>query len=390
MKPNHTHEPFIALYGHEPEATVFSPGRVNLIGEHTDYSGGYVLPMALSLGIKGMYRERDDDRILAYSAAYASKGTLEISPKNLAYKKGFSFGNYIQGALDVLKKEGYQIQKGFELHIESTLPPSAGLSSSAALEMLVLSIIRKVNALDIDDTKLVRMARKIENDYMGVSSGIMDQYAVAFSKKDHALFLDTATLKSADVPIDMRKYRLVMMNTNKKRNLEDSDYNERFESVAAGERILTASKEHSHLGGVSLDTFENEKHRIDDPVIERRVRHVINENARTCDAREALEKRDYLQFGKLMNASHESLKADFEVSCDELDFLVEQNLALGAIGSRMTGAGFGGTMIALYRKEDVPTTFETLKNAYQKRFNKPLDIYIASSASGVLAGEGIS
>ncbi len=381
------HSSFQSVFNQQLEGNMFSPGRVNLIGEHTDYSGGVVLPMALSIGIKGSYKKNNEQCIKAYSTSFPKLGILTIDFNDIVYKRDLSFGNYLQGALYVLKEEGYKITQGFDIFMDSTLPKSAGLSSSAALEMLVLTIIRSVNNLDIEDSMLVRYAKKIENDFMNVSSGIMDQYAVAFAKKNHALFLNTESLIHEHAPLNMDDYRLVMMNTNKDRDLENSDYNERFESVASGQEILTSLSGKASLGELSVETFNQYKEHINNPIVRKRIKHVIHENKRTTDAYHALRHQDYKTFGNLMKLSHISLRDDFEVSCAELDYLVEENLALGAIGSRMTGAGFGGTMIALYHIDDLPKSFEKLKSNYRKKFNRQLDVYIAKSSDGVLIKE---
>lgn len=375
---------FQTIFKQHPDGQLFSPGRVNLIGEHTDYSGGVVLPMALSIGINGSYRKNNAQCINAYSTSFPQLGTLTIDFNDLTYQSHLSFGNYLKGALHVLKEAGYKITQGFDILIDSTLPKSAGLSSSAALEMLVLTIIRSVNNLDITDTMLVRYAKKIENDFMNVSSGIMDQYAVAFARKNHALFLNTSSLVHEHAPINMDDYRLVMMNTNKDRDLENSDYNERFESIARGQSVLTALTNKASLGDISIETFEHYHDQINDSFVQKRLQHVIHENQRTKDAFDALRRHDYQTFGQLMQASHQSLRDDFEVSCDELDYLVEENLTLGATGARMTGAGFGGTMIALYHIDDLPSSFDDLKRKYKEKFKRQLDIYTAKSSDGIL------
>ncbi len=378
-----TFEGFKKIFGKAPTHRLYSPGRVNLIGEHTDYSGGMVFPMALSIGINGAYKKRDDGKIRLYSSTFEELGVLTVELNDLRYKKGFSFGNYVQGVLSILKSEGYTLSKGFDLYLDSSLPASAGLSSSAALEMAVLSVVDSLEGYNLEGLEAVKLARKVENDYMGIASGIMDQFAVRFGKRNHAIFLNTQTLEYAYAPFELKHHTLFMMNTNKKRNLETSDYNERFDSVKAGMDRVKALLKVESLGEVSTDQFDEISTKFESEQIKRRIRHVVNENDRTKKAYEALKNNDYPLFGTLMDASHSSLKNDFEVSCDELDYLVEQNKRLGALGARMTGAGFGGTMIALYENSDVPDSFDTLKEDYEKRFNKPLNIYQASSSDGV-------
>ncbi len=374
---------FKEIFKAQPLSMYFSPGRVNLIGEHTDYSGGYVFPMGISLGIYGLLRPRDDQKIRVYSSNFDKLGILEIDLADLSYKKGFSYGNYIQGVLWVLKTQNLTINKGFDLYIHATLPSSAGLSSSAALEMLMLAILDDLNGYHLDDLSKVQLAKRVENEYMNVSSGIMDQYAVQFAKAGYALFLNTHQLTHAYAPMDFDKLQLVMMNTNKPRNLETSDYNERFSSVKKGTEMLQKYHAFDVLGQLDEETFNTLKKHLKDAKIVKRLSHVVSENARTKQSFEALKAHDYTRFAELMNGSHQSLRDDFEVSCAELDFLVEENRALGALGARMTGAGFGGTMIALYDKAHYPQSFERLKSAYRKRFNRALDIYPTNPSDGV-------
>lgn len=374
---------FENIFKVEPGFIIFSPGRVNLIGEHTDYSGGLVFPMALSLGIQGVYSVRQDKLIKVYSDTYKELGILTISLDDLTYKKGFSYGNYVQGTLDILNKHNFKLKQGFNLYLSSTLPASSGLSSSAALEMLVIGIYESINNDPIKPIDAVNYARAVENEYFKLSSGIMDQFAVKFGKKGHAMFLNTKTLSVTYVPFDLSSYSLYLMNTNKKRNLEESSYNERFKSVNTGEKYLTNLLDVESLGDVKLNTFNNVDQSRIDPKILKRIRHVVNENDRVFKAYEVLINNDIDIFGKLLYESHYSLRDDFNVSCEELDFLVEENKQLGAIGARMTGAGFGGTMIALYPKANAPKDFELMRLKYSEKFKKRLDIFNAESSDGV-------
>ena len=366
-----THE---SMYKTAPSALFFAPGRVNLIGEHTDYSGGFVFPAALDLGIYGAFSFREDAQKRIYSASFADLGVVTLDPA-LEKKASLGFANYVQAVLWSLKEEGYALPKGFDITLMSTLPDGAGLSSSAALEMLIGYMMNDVFALKLELTTLVRLAKKAENEYMGVASGIMDQFAVGFGKEDHGLFLNTQTLTFEHVPLHFENHTLILTNTNKKRALVDSAYNERFASVKdAGQGLAFA------LGQTPQDVWEAHKVNLS-PRTALRGDHVVSENARTLAAVEALKAQDYLTFGALLVASHTSLKEAFEVSCEELDYLVEEHLALGALGARMTGAGFGGTMIALYAG-DAPD-FTELKARYQARFGFACAIYEASIASGV-------
>ncbi len=363
-----------SVYQKTPDRLYFSPGRANLIGEHTDYSGGYVLPVSISLGIHAAVSSREDKKIRVYSEDFKESGVM-TAEKGDGYVQGRGFMNYIEGILHVLREEGKPPLNGFSITLMSTLPKSAGLSSSAALEVLILTILNEECALGLDKASIAKLARKVENTYIGVSSGIMDQFAVALGKKDHALLLDTESLDCEHIPLDLARHTLVMMNTHKSRDLVDSAYNERFRAVERAKDHFTRP-----LGKVSLETFEKEAPAME-ATLQRRLRHVVSENKRTLEAKDALLKGDYVKVGSLMNASHDSLKNLFEVSCAELDYLVDWHRAHGALGARMTGAGFGGTMIALYEKKDVPD-FDGLASEYAKRFALPLGVYMAQGADG--------
>ena len=362
------------VYQNKVNKNFFSPGRVNLIGEHTDYSGGYVFPLAIDLGIYAAVSKRNDNQIFVYSDNFKREGKVKVDP-NLVFNKNKSFINYIQGVLFVLKRHGFRTNQGLDITIISNLPVGAGLSSSAAIEILFLTIFKTYNNFKVKDLEMVKMAKQVENEYMGVATGIMDQFAVLMGKKGKAMFLQTDSLKVKYVPINLEKYTLVLMNTNKKRELVDSDYNERFASVKkAGIKLGKV------LGELSIKEFKALSKKITDPKVLKRAKHVVNENARTKLAVKALNNKDYELLGRLMVQSHVSLKEDFDVSCQELDYLVEANLNLKALGARMTGAGFGGTMIALYKGK--APSFNTLKKKYHQKFNKPLDIYYAKASKG--------
>ncbi|MEF3693669.1 MAG: galactokinase [Acholeplasmataceae bacterium] len=371
-----------SIFSESAQYFYFSPGRVNLIGEHTDYSGGYVLPISIDLGIYAAISTRDDASIYVYSHDFKDLGILNIQ-KPFFYQKNRSYVNYIEGVLWVLEKENMQIRQGFNITLFSTLPKSAGLSSSASLEVLILTLLNERCELNLSKLDIVRLAKRVENDYIGVSSGIMDQFIIAFGKKNHAILLDTESLDFDYIPIDLDTYALVLMNTNKARDLVDSAYNTRFKSIEEAKKIFDQP-----LGKINYSMLESKKNLINDEVW-KRFKHVVTENKRTLDAKEALKEHDYESLGFLMRASHKSLKNDFEVSCYELDYLVTENMKLGALGARMTGAGFGGTMLALYEKKKIPTSFDILKERYFKRFNLNLELYIAVSEDGTksLGGE---
>lgn len=377
------------IFNTTPTTFYFSPGRVNLIGEHTDYSGGHVLPMALSIGTYASVSKRADQCIAVYSKNFPNSGVTHITLDNLEYSEEAGYINYIKGVLTQFQLHKHTINQGLNITIVGTLPTSSGLSSSASLELLVTTLIKEENHLIIPTLDLVHYAKAVENTYMGLSSGIMDQFAIAFSKENHATFLNTKTLTYTHVPFTLEQYTLILMNTNKPRDLVNSKYNERVNSVNAATAHFKNLKNTNHLCALDLPTYNALKHTLKDELMRMRASHVVSENQRTLQAKEALLNNDFAHFGRLMNQSHDSLKHSFEVSCDELDYLVDANRNLGALGARMTGAGFGGTMIALYKNTDLPTDFEVLKKNYQKQFNKHLDVYIAKASNGVNKIEGV-
>ncbi len=363
-----------------PSLFFFSPGRVNLIGEHTDYSGGYVLPISISLGIYAAVSLREDKGIYVYSDDFRSLGVIQTK-EPYRYNQSQGYMNYIEGILSVLKRDGYCIGKGLNISLLSTLPKSAGLSSSAALEVLILTLLNDLNDLKLSKKQIVTYAKEVENTYIGVSSGVMDQFIITFGQENQALLLDTETLDYNLIPFDFENYQLVLMNTNKARDLVDSAYNERFNSIEKAKQYFDKP-----LGKVSLPLYKANVHQFND-LLQKRVLHVVTENARTKAAYEALKVHDYDLLGRLMVESHRSLRDDFEVSCKELDYLVDKNLSYGAAGARMTGAGFGGTMVALYSNETL-LNFDALKKAYKAKFDLELDIYIAQGAAGAKSIEG--
>jgi galactokinase len=369
------HKLHLKLYKEAPLSYFYAPGRVNLIGEHTDYSGGLVLPLAINLGIYAAVSIRNDQKINFFSQNFKSLGIVSFD-RSIKNKENKGFVNYVLGVISVLEKAGHQINKGLNISIISTLPVGAGLSSSAAFELLFLEIFKQLNNLKIQDLEMIKLAQKVENDYLGLASGIMDQFVIKMAKSNHALFLNTQTLTFKNIPINLNNYHLVLMNTNKPRQLISSAYNERFKTVKKAELILSQS-----LGKISSKELAQNLSLIKNPIMKQRVEHVVLENRRVKDAVKALKEKDYVKLGGLMHASHISLKEKYQVSSPELDYLVNENLKLKALGARMTGAGFGGTMIALYQGE-LPS-FNKLKIAYKKKFSIPLDIYIAKASKGV-------
>ncbi|MFH5881174.1 galactokinase [Liberiplasma polymorphum] len=378
----------LEIFNQEATSFYFSPGRVNLIGEHVDYSGGHVLPMALTVGTYASVSKREDKTFKIFSENFKDLGILSTDLDHLDYHPDASYLNYIKGMIYKLKWEKHDVSQGLNIYIYGDLPTSAGLSSSASIELLIGKILEQENTLDIELLKLVKYAKYVENSYMGLSSGIMDQYAIAFGKKDHAIFLDTKNLTHEYVPFKLKDHTLVLMNTNRLRNLVDSKYNERAQAVEVGRKHFLRLRPIKELCDLDITSFCKLKDTLNDPSTIKRVEHVVFENHRTIQARDALEFNDIKMFGDFMNQSHESLKYLFEVSCEELDYLVDYHISQGALGARMTGAGFGGTMIALYENDKLPKNFDALKEAYYKLFKKELDIIASDASDGVRKLEG--
>ena len=294
-------------YGVSPNHFFFSPGRVNLIGEHTDYSGGYCFPMSIHLGIYASVSLRSDQSIYIYSDDFKDLGVFQVQ-KPYQYDVKKSYTNYIEGVLSVLEKFNISINQGYNISIYSTLPKSSGLSSSASLEVLILTIFNELEKLKLDSLTIATMSQVVENQFIGVSSGIMDQFVIVFGKKNKVLLLDTENLNYQLADINLEDYQLVLMNTNKKRNLVESNYNERHSSIQKAIQYFNKP-----LRKVTDEELLIRKTSMSNQLWSR-FKHVVTENKRTLDAYQALIDNDYLQLGMLMNESHQSLKDDFEVS----------------------------------------------------------------------------
>lgn len=361
----------------------FSPGRVNLIGEHTDYNGGHVFPCALTIGTYAAARKREDNELNFYSLNFEDKGIIKASVDELVYKQEDNWANYPKGVLKILKDAGYDVNSGFDMVICGNIPNSSGLSSSASVEVLTAYIAKEFFGLDIDLIEISKLCQKAENTFIGVNCGIMDQFAIAMGKKDHAIFLDTADLKYEYAPLKLEGIKIVIACSNKKRGLGDSKYNERrSECETALERLQTKLAIKA-LGELDEDGFDANKSLIADEVKERRAKHAVYENRRTIKAVEALKNNDIALFGQLMNASHVSLRDDYEVTGIELDTLVETAWEQeGVIGSRMTGAGFGGCTVSLVKDEAVEAFIENVGKKYLEKIGYAADFYVVEIGSG--------
>jgi len=360
----------------------FSPGRVNLIGEHIDYNGGNVFPAALSIGIKAVVGKRNDDLIVIKSEAFDNE--IIIDPEEeISYDEKFGWGNYVRGIYKYLDNP----KKSLNIYLKSNLPDGAGLSSSASLEMLIGYILSSdKNDDEIFRKKLSLLGKKVENEFIGVQSGIMDQFSVSFGKKDHGILLDTHELNYKYIPVYLKEYKLVIMNTNKRRELAGSAYNERKSQCEKALEIIQKNKNIKNLCEAEIKDLKY----IDDKIIRKRAEHVITENQRVLKSIEVLKNGELEKFGKLLNESHESLKDKYEVTGKELDTIVEiSQLYENCIGARMTGAGFGGCAIALVKENSINDFKNKISEKYKEKIGYAPDFYISDINDGVKKIGGI-
>ncbi|QRR97972.1 galactokinase [Streptococcus anginosus] len=374
---------FATIFGAEADHTFFSPGRINLIGEHTDYNGGHVFPAAISLGTYGAARKRDDNLLRFYSANFEDKEIIEVPLENLRFEKAHNWTNYPKGVLHFLQKAGYVIDKGMDVYIFGNIPNGSGLSSSASLELLTGIIAEKLFDLKLGRLDLVKIGKQTENEFIGVNSGIMDQFAIGMGADQRAIYLDTNTLEYDLVPLDLKDNVVVIMNTNKRRELADSKYNERRAECEKAVEELKQKLSIATLGELNEWDFDEYSYLIQDENRLKRARHAVLENQRTLQAQATLQAGNLEKFGRLMNASHVSLEHDYEVTGLELDTLVhtawEQE---GVLGARMTGAGFGGCAIALVRKDAVETFQKNVGQKYEEVVGYAPSFYVAEIAGG--------
>ena len=374
---------FAKVFGVEADHTFFSPGRINLIGEHTDYNGGHVFPAAISLGTYGAARKRDDQLLRFFSGNFEEKGIIEVSLENLHFEPEHNWTNYPKGVLHFLQEAGHTIDRGMDVYVYGNIPNGSGLSSSASLELLTGVIAEKLFDLNLERLDLVKIGKLTENEFIGVNSGIMDQFAIGMGADQRAIYLDTNTLEYDLVPLDLKDNVVVIMNTNKRRELAESKYNERRAECEKAVEELNRKLSISTLGELDEWSFDEYSYLIEDENLLKRARHAVLENQRTLQARAALQAGDLEKFGRLMNASHVSLEHDYEVTGLELDTLVhtawEQE---GVLGARMTGAGFGGCAIALVRKDAVESFKENVGSKYQEVVGYAPSFYIAEVAGG--------
>ena len=375
---------FEELYGNTEGARFFfSPGRVNLIGEHTDYNGGHVFPCALTIGTYGMIKKREDN-LMHFHSMNLPGLVVEASLDDLTNKDEYSWANYPLGVVWAFKEKGITLDKGFDMVIWGNIPNGSGLSSSASLEVLTGLALREMyNVNDLTMTDLALIGQYSENNFNGCNCGIMDQFAVANGKKDNAIFLDTATLNFEYAPVILKDAKIVITNSKVKHSLVDGKYNERRNECEEALKALQTKVDINSLGDLTNEEFEAIKDVIGDEVKIRRAHHAVYENQRTIEAVKSLKEGDIAHFGELMNQSHISLRDDYEVSCEEIDLLVDLAWKIpGVIGSRITGGGFGGCTVSIVKNDAVDTFIEEIGPKYAEKVGHEAEFYIVDIGNG--------
>ncbi len=373
---------FIEHFGHKHTSEFFAPGRINLIGEHIDYSGGLVFPCAITMGTKALVSKRDDNEVHFYSMNMDDLGVISVSLDNIVYDEKDNWVNYTKGMFKKLEEAGYKASHGLNIAYYGNIPYASGLSSSASIEMVTGVIINDLFNFNLEMLDIVKLAQKVENEFIGVSSGIMDQFAIGFGKEEQAILLNTNTLDYEYVPLELEDNSIVIMNTNKKRGLADSAYNERRATCDAAFDKLSEKYNIKHLCDLNSAQLEESKDLLSENEYIR-SRHAISENERTLEASKVLKAGNLAEFGKLMNASHISLRDDYEVTGIELDTLAETAWKQpGCLGARVTGAGFGGCAIAIVNNSKVDDFIENVSKVYTKEIGYDADFYVASVGDG--------
>ena len=375
---------FAEIFGDSEGAKVyFAPGRVNLIGEHTDYNGGHVFPCALTIGTYGVARQREDKKLRFYSMNFEQLGVLESGVEDLKPEKEAAWTNYPKGVIWAFGQKGFEVTRGMDLMLYGNIPNGSGLSSSASVEVLTGFILRDQYGFPVSNQDLALIGQFSENRFNGVNCGIMDQFSIAMGKKDNAIFLDTGTMEFEYAPIRLEGAKLVIACSNKKRGLGDSKYNERRSECETALAQLQEVVGIESLGDLTEEQFERYSSAVRDEVCRKRARHAVLENRRTVRAVEALKRNDIGLFGQLMNDSHVSLRDDYEVTGIELDTLVEEAWKVdGVIGSRMTGAGFGGCTVSIVKDEAIEAFQEKVGKAYLEKVGYAADFYVVQIGDG--------
>jgi len=374
---------FGELFGCDPEVVVRAPGRVNLIGEHTDYNEGFVMPVAIDRFIAMAASKSEGEEVELHSLDYASSVRFPLS--HIEYDHQNQWSNYFKGVAYLLRQEGYKMG-GCRVVLKGDIPQGAGLSSSAALEVASALTLKSLFDLPLPDKELIRLCQRAENEFVGVRCGIMDQFVSCLARQGSALFLDCRELSYRHIPFS-DEFRVMICNTMVRRELASSQYNIRRGECEEGVHLLSKKLPGiKALRDVSLEDFLQHRHLLP-PVVAKRCRHVIKENQRVLEGMEMLKKGDMLTFGRLMHLSHNSLKEDYEVSCAELDCMVElAESTEGVVGARMTGAGFGGCTVNIVQRDKAEEAQRSISSRYKKEMEVEPEIYLTSPAEGALEG----
>ena len=375
---------FCQVFGEGDEPQIyFAPGRINLIGEHTDYNGGHVFPCALTIGTYGAARTRKDKKLRFFSMNFEEKGVIESSIEDLKPDKEAGWTNYPKGVMWAFEKRGMNMPCGVDLMLYGNIPNGSGLSSSASVEVLTGFILCDLFGFDVSNQDLALIGQYSENEFNGVNCGIMDQFAIAMGKKGHAVFLDTSNLSYEYIPVNLEGMKLVIACSNIRRGLTDSAYNERRNECETALSELQQVIGIETLGDLTEEIFESYQSAIKDEIRRKRAKHAVYENRRTVHAAEALKKGDMKTFGKLMNESHRSLSEDYEVTGEKMDALVAAAWKQeGVIGSRITGAGFGGCTVSLVKDEFICSFTENVGKEYTEKTGLQADFYVVEIGDG--------
>lgn len=375
---------FTEVFGKsEHLVSFFSPGRVNLIGEHIDYNGGCVFPCAITYGTYAIVNYRQDSKVRLFSGNFENVGVLEFDLSDLAHTENENFSAFVKGVIVEFNKLGHHIETGFDAYIYGTIPNGSGLSSSASLELLISQILKTQHQIGIDMVEMVKLSQRAENQYVGVNCGIMDQFAIGMGKKDYAIKLNTNDLSYEYAEADLQDAAILIMNTNKKRELADSKYNERRGECDKALELLKSKVDINFLCDLTEQSFNEISSVLSDKVLYKRAKHAVTENERVKKAIESLAAKDLHAFGQLLNQSHISLRDDYEVTGKELDTIVELAWAQdGVLGARMTGAGFGGCAIALVKQDALESVKEQVLKGYREIVGYDAELYVATIGDG--------
>lgn len=376
---------FLEIYGEGDKVSVyFAPGRINLIGEHTDYNGGHVFPCALTVGTYAAARLREDTELHLYSLNYPESGMIRVSLDELAYRQKDGWGNYPKGVVQTFISKNCRIPRGLDILYYGDIPKGLGIGSSASVEVVTGLILKDLMGLkDISMIDIALFSQLAENEYIGMSCGIMDPFTIAMGKKNHAIFLDTSDLSYIYAPLALTHEKIIITNSQKRRSAVDERYHERRIQCEQALKELQTVIAIRDLGELTAEVFEQVQEMIGSPVRLKRARHAVTENQRTIQAVDALKRGDIFEFGQLMNASHLSLKEDYEVSCEELDILVEEAWDIdGVLGSRMMGAGFGGCTVSIVENCAVNEFIRRVGENYEKRTGLHAEFYVVETGNG--------